>query len=220
MKENTPTNNAQKYLHQPPYTKLDIVAAAIIVIAIALMLWRAWFFPILGVGIVILIFSRSARVSDQEYEQLLQYLLLHNPLKEARSEQYETLVHYLVYDGSIIDDRIMKLYDIGADEVVRGFDQVLRSRFFYLISLTLTDTHCHILGCRADVVKEEVTMFSYDLSKAQTLHVIKKTTPFGTEKRQLFYLEMPDGALLPVQTNSVDYEALQNYFADCCFTQK
>lgn len=220
MKESTPQNNAQKYLHQPPYSKLDIVAGAIIAIAIVLMLWRAWFFPVLGVGIVILIFSRSARVSDREYEQLLQYLLLHNPLKEERSEQYETLVHHLVYDSSVVDDRIMKLYDVGADEVVRGFDQVLRSRFFYLISLTLGDTHCHIFGCRADVVMEQVTMFSYDLSKAETLHVIHKATPLGTQKKQLFYLEMPDGALLPIQTNSADFEALQNYFADCHFTQK
>ena len=87
-------------------------------LSIILTLWMLWFIPTVLVSAVVLIFSRSARVSDQEYEQLLQYLLLHNHLMEERNEAYEALVHDLVYDHSVVDDRIMKLYDIGTDEVV------------------------------------------------------------------------------------------------------
>jgi hypothetical protein len=63
-------------------------------------------------------------------------------------------------------------------------------------------------------------MFSYDLPNEESLCVVKSIKPFGAEKKQLFYLEMPDSVLLPVLTNSVDFEALQNYFADCNFSQK
>lgn len=219
MKKQAFQNNAQKYLKQPLFSKPDLIAGAALALSILLTLWHFWFLPAVFVSAAVLIFLRSARVTDQEYEQMLQYLLLHNPLKEERSEAYEALVHDLVYDHSVVDDRIIRLYDIGTGEVVRGFDRVLRSRFYYLISLTLGDTHCHIYGCCADVVEGEVCAFTYDLSKDDTLEMVQKTVSLDTGAKQLLYLKMSDGVLLPIETNSIDPEALQNYFADCRFVQ-
>ena len=219
MKKHQPLSSTQKYLKQPLFSKPDIVAGITLALSILLTLWKLWLFPTVLISAAVFIFLRSARVSDQEYEQMLKHLLLNNPLKEERNEQYEALVHDLVYDHSALDDHVIRLYDIGADEVVRGSDRVIRSRFYYLISMTLSDTHCHIYGCRADMVEEQVTMFTYDLSKGDTLQIVQKPSPFSTGNKQLLYLKMPDDVLLPIQPDSVDLETLQNYFAGYRFVQ-
>ncbi|MBE6579983.1 MAG: hypothetical protein E7650_00015 [Ruminococcaceae bacterium] len=209
------TSIAQIYLHQASFSVTDILTLGAMVISAVIFFINPWFCIPLLASFICFLLSRSAHVSDREYEKLLSHVLAFNAVREERQDGYETL--YKFYEQGYLEktgltDFYLQGYDLGKGTVRCGDDKTLRSGFYRLSHLQFTDTHCKLYTCEADVVAGTVSADRRIVALNETPEITEREITYNGSKKKIFYLIFPYCQPIPVQPDSAEMDEIVSFF--------
>ncbi|MBE6605294.1 MAG: hypothetical protein E7639_06300 [Ruminococcaceae bacterium] len=209
------TSIAQIYLNQTPFSITDLLATAAMIISAVIFFINPWFCIPLLASFIGLLLSRSAHVSDREYEKLLSHVLAFNTVREERQEGFEAL--YRFYEQGYLEktgftDFYLQGYDLGKGTVRCGDDKELRSGFYRLSHLQFTDTHCKLYTCEADVIAGTVCAERRIVALGEKPVITEQEITHSRGKKKIFYLVFPHCPPIPVQPDSAEMDEILSFF--------
>lgn len=200
MKRQNKTNIAEKYLRKR-VPIVDIICIMLIVVGVFVAtfvqdgLFTSGYF--LVPAIVVLIISKEARVKDSDFDDLLLRIVKENGLP-------------------IEDKNVLKSYDLKKGIVIKGKDNSLRSRFFYITEFNFDDAQCQVSINEIDMVNATVSKNEISVPRSTTVSVTEDFIQMGTYRKSISYLHFEgiDDVLIPVDNNSLDTDKITNKFGE------
>ena len=147
---------AEKYLTQTVTAKWDIIFGALGAVGVILFLvgwgWGYYFsIPAVFVGAAGFILARSQRVSDDDYQGLLDHILVDNRIEKTAKPGALMLTSYVMKDSRI----------------ARGIDRALRSDIYFMAEFGFGGGSCRIVmlmyGKEASNRKQEIDRQHYTI---------------------------------------------------------
>ncbi len=181
-------NIAGKYFTQKSFGVIDIVSAAVLVVFIVLLLvnqGRGRFFY-LGLALipgVVLVFSRTSKVSDSEFDGICRKL--------ARDNGIPLSGEYVVHE-----------YDLDASPVRLGSDQRARSSLYVVGRFEFSPKKCVLTRWEIDVMNENVREESFTLGEGDTVRLDEKERVIDGKKRTSAHIGISGAHELSVPVNS------------------
>ena len=209
------TSLAQIYLHQSSFSTTDLLAVAATVISAVVFFINPWFCIPLLASVIGFLLSRSAHISDREYEKLLSHVMAFNTVREERQEGFETL--YKFYEQGYLEkttftDFYLQGYDLGKGKVRCGDDKDLRSGFYRLSHLHFTDTHCMLYTCEADVVAGKVVSDRRIVALDDEVTITEQEITCAGGKKKIFYLVFPYCPPIPIHPDNAETDEILSFF--------
>lgn len=208
---------AKIYLHQSSFSLWDLLALGVIVVSAVIFFINPLFCIPLLCGIVVFLLSRSAHVSDKEYEQLLSHIMAFNTVREERHEGFEEMYQFFIQgylEKKTFVDFYLKGYDLGRGTVRCGDDKELRSGYYSLFHLCFTDTHCEFYILDVDIARNTVTDERFFIPRTSSYEITPKTVTYRGGKTTIHYLCFPECQPIPVHLNNTELEEILAFFTD------
>ena len=186
-------NNVAKYFSQKSFSVLDLICIVIAVIGaiVGTVVWGGGpiGFGLLGISIVILVISRSARAKDEEVDKALERLLGENGIERAAKNSVSG-------------------FDLEA-KVVRGKDQKLRSERYFVTSFDFLEDKIAVKSLTLDLINGTVTENMYEIGRGERASVIETAVPKASNKKSCrLYCESFGGAGVPVSLDDLESSKL------------
>ena len=210
-----PRSVAEDYLNGSAVSLFDVLFALAVIVSLVIFFINFWVFAPLLVSVVLLILSRSAHVSDKEYEKLLKHHLIFNSVRDARSEEYEKLFTFFE-QGYVAEKALGEFYigayDLSVTPIRYGEDKEWRSALYHLSHLKFSEGRLDVYTILVNVVDGTVTAEQYAL-RLTTPHEVKPVTVnCRTGQKTVHFLTFPDCPQIPVTENSEELEAILSNF--------
>lgn len=183
----------EKYFSQKSFSVLDLIciAAAVIGAIVGTVVWGGGpiGFGLLGISIVILVISRSARAKDEEVDKALEHLLGENGIERAAKNSVSG-------------------FDLEA-KVIRGKDQKLRSERYFVTSFDFIEDKIAIKSLTLDLINGTVTENMYEIVKGERVSVVEKSVPGISNKKSCrLVFENRGGESIPVSLDDLESSEL------------
>lgn len=187
-------NYAEKYLSQKRYAATDIIFGGLLGICVIMfMLLRGGAYYgliVILLSTVALIWTKSLKVKDDEYEDILRLI---------------------VRDADILpnSEERLALYDIGKGRVTIGKDQKPRSAYWVITDFDFKEDSCQITSHEIDIVNEKIDSKSYTAKLSCEVSVEEKEISVPTGKKKIAYVTLDGGKIsFPVDPTSVDTDSI------------
>ena len=177
--------------------------AAVVVGVILVLLWTFFYLgfgffglPLLIVGGAGVIFLRSARVTDEDYEAEIKRILTINGVEE--------------------NDMTLKEYVVGKSDVVKiGKDKRVRTAYYSVAMFEFKNEVCKLKKYSVDVFNESVTESEYTIPVGTGCSISerKNNTPIGEITSNYLVFEGLEELIIPVDMNVYDTEAVMKRMA-------
>ncbi len=186
-------NNVAKYFSQKSFSTLDIICiiAAVIGAIVGTVVWGGGpiGFAVLGVAIVVLAFSRSARAKDDDVDKELTRLLDENAIDRAAKNSVSG-------------------FDLEA-KVVRGKDQKLRSERYFVTSFDFLEDKIAVKTLVLDLINGTVTENVYEIVKGERVSVVENSVPKVSNKKSCRLMcEKWGGESVPISLDDLESSKL------------
>ena len=205
---------AEIYLSTTAISLLDILSFAAMIVSVVIFFINFWIFAPLVISVVLFTLSRSSHVSDKEFDKLLDHLLAFNPVREARSEEYEKLLAFHE-QGYLANKALGEFYlggfDLSKSPVRRGEDKEWRSALYHLSHLKFSEGRLDVYTVEADLIAGTVNAVQYALRLPAEHKITEATVTCPTGKKTVYHLVFPDCPPIPVTENSEELESLLSY---------
>ena len=205
---------AEAYLNGTAVSLFDILAFVAVIVSLVIFFINFWIFAPLVVSVVLLALSRSSHVSDKEFDKFLDHLLAFNPVREARSEEYEKLLSFHE-QGYLADKTLGEFYlggfDLSKSPVRRGEDKEWRAALYHLSHLKFSEGRLDVYTVLVNVVDGTVTAEQYALRLPTKHEITQATITCPTGQTIASFLTFPDCPQIPVTENSEELESLLSY---------
>lgn len=183
----------EKYFSQKSFSVLDIICIIAVVVGaiVGTVVWGGGpiGFGLLGISIVILVISRSARAKDEEVDKALERLLGENGIEWAAKNAVSG-------------------FDLEA-KVVRGKDQKLRSERYFVTSFDFLENKIVVKTLVIDLINGTVTENVYEIVKGERVSVAEKSVPGISNKKSCrLVFENRGGESIPVSLDDLESSEL------------
>ena len=209
------TSLAQIYLHQSTFSKTDLLSLAAMAVSAVIFFINPWFCIPLLASFIGFLLSRSAHISDREYEKLLAHVWAFNTVREERQEGFETLLKFFeqgYLKKDTLTDFYLQGYDLGKGTVRCGDDKDLRSGFYRLTHLQFTKTHCKLYTCEADVVAGTVSAERRIVAFDEKALIEPREITYKNGKKTVFYLVLPYCPAIPIHPDNAETDEILAFF--------
>lgn len=193
---------AEKYLTQTVTAKWDIIFGALVAVGVILFLvgwgWGYYFsIPAVFVGAAGFFLARSQRVSDDDYQGLLDHILVDNRIEKTAKPGALMLTSYVMKDSRI----------------ARGIDRALRSDIYFMAEFGFGGGSCRIVTHTVDIAKATVAESRYTVPVAEKPRIEAETVETRLGPVTQSYLVFDNESIrLPVDTSSADVDEVMAKF--------
>ena len=182
-----------KYFSQKSFSVLDIICiiAAVIsgVVATVVRGGGPIGFPILGVAVVVLVFSRSSRPKEEDVDKELDRLLVEKGIDSTAKNSVSG-------------------FDLEA-KVIRGKDQKLRSVRYFVTFFDFLEEKITVKSFCLDLINGTVTENVYEICKGDRVSVFETAVPNVSNKKSCrLCCESFGGAGVPVSLDDLESSKL------------
>ncbi len=194
------TNDAQKYFVQKNVTVLDVAAGAMLAAALLMLLivsgpGRFFFLGIALIPGAVLVFTRTSKVTDAEYDAMTKKLAADNSVPLTGE--------YVVHE-----------YDLDASPSRIGSDQRARSAKYVVGAFDFAPKKCTLILWELDVVRSSVKSERFVLGEGDKMSLEQKDCVIGGKKRPFAHIAVSGAHELavPVSARSTDGDVVIERF--------
>lgn len=177
--------------------------AAVVVGAILVLLWTFFYLgfgffglPLLIIGGAGVLFLRSAKVTEEDFEAEVKRILTINGVEE--------------------NDMTLKEYVVGkSDTVMIGKDKRVRTAFYSVAVFDIKNDVCKLKKYTVDIFNESVIESEYTIPVGTGCSISerKNNTPIGEITSNYLVFEGMEDVVIPVNLNVYDTEAVMKKMA-------
>ncbi|MBQ8817095.1 MAG: hypothetical protein IJZ83_00805 [Clostridia bacterium] len=193
MSKKERTNIAESYLTQKAVTKLDIVSIVIIAVGVLIYIFGYGIgylgIPLTLIGVVIKIFSTSAKVKDSDYDEILDRIINANYIDLKKP-------HTLM------------AYDLSSAPVTVGKDKKARSGIYCISSFNFGEGECTLDICTVDICTKQIDRKSFKFSLPVSCELVEEACALPERKAMRLKISSSDIPPIPVNNASYDLDVI------------
>ena len=190
---------AEEYLNKKENYNLDgifigmVIAGAVLLLLFAAFYVRIGFlgFPFALIGGIGIMFIRSARITDENYEDEVKRLMAINKIEET--------------------DYTLKEYIVGKSDLIKiGKDKRVRTAFYSVVNFEFKNDICTVTRHELDLVAEKAVTETYKLPVGVDHKLIEKSfdTKLGEIKSTYLSFDGDESRAFPVNMSVYDTDAV------------
>lgn len=181
---------AQKYFTQKKFSVVDIVCIAVAVVAaiVATFVWGGGpiGIPLLALSLMVLVFSRSTRVKDQEIDRIVQKMFSENC-------------------GELDEKKLIQTFYLSEEATVKGNDGKLRSSRYVVTHFETVSDETKITVYYFNILEQTVQKENFTVHKDSETSVNERVLTLASGRKKIHLLSAKDGSFdIPVTIDDVN----------------
>ena len=189
-------NVGEKYLKQKKITPLEIVFIVFAAVGAILYVARWIYYGViaLAIGIPGLIFTRSVKIKDSEFDALRDRILINKRIE-------------------IQKENVLESYEAESDVIVVGKDKKPRSRYYCISELHYGNTSCDVTVHTLDMCQMSVDTKKYSIPYTCQAQLEEKDIMTDVGRKKIYHISVAECDFkIPVSAISMDTDNFISHF--------